>query len=337
MFIAAFVVYVGVWAVERFALNHEVASHYYEKGYSWSDAVPTIYQVKQPFNAKSIALELVLQWVMWKAPLMLFTYNCLRLNEGKVKWILLGVTAAICLAADIVLTIFLSSIYNNMMYFGLFSLFTVIASAVGNMQRNRTKEGLLDSLLPLLCIAVIFTIQVLALPILYYIYSKNLSSEAAIFLTFYGYPFVDLIMYGIVLFMGSYTSREVRTFYSQIHYLLIGYEVGFILLIGYTEVEFYYLISYLVFRNIFSNWVMWKWENVVKLPPVVAGWGLAYYFSYALMFLPFAGVGNLVIGSGYYSMILANTRTLLYYIPSSLYPSDTFTPSTTPTDYALNL
>jgi hypothetical protein len=73
-------VYVGVWAVERFALNHELASHYYEKSYNWSDAVPVSHQIKVGADAKTMALDLVLQWVMWKGPLLLFTYNCLRLN-----------------------------------------------------------------------------------------------------------------------------------------------------------------------------------------------------------------------------------------------------------------
>ena len=81
---------------------------------------------------------------------------------------------------------------------------------------------------------------------------------------------------------------------------------------------------------------MWRWDNVVKLPPVLPGWGLMYYFSYAFMFIPFAGVGNIIIGTGYYSIILVNTPTVLYNIPSSLYPSDTFTPSLFLTDYELN-
>lgn len=71
---------------------------------------------------------------------------------------------------------------------------------------------------------------------LYWAYFKHLSFQGASFLTFYAYPFIDLIMYALILVMGSFVSRHVRTFFSQIHYLLIGYEVGFILLIGYTEV-----------------------------------------------------------------------------------------------------
>ncbi len=81
---------------------------------------------------------------------------------------------------------------------------------------------------------------------------------------------------------------------------------------------------------------MWRWENVLKLPPVLPGWGIAYYFSYALIFIPFAGVGNVIIGAGYYSIILVNTSTVLYNLPSSLYPSDTFIPSSNLTDYELN-
>jgi len=81
---------------------------------------------------------------------------------------------------------------------------------------------------------------------------------------------------------------------------------------------------------------MWKWDNVVKVPTLFGGWIVPYYFSYVLMFIPFSGVGNIVIGTGYYSIILVSTGTILYNIPSSLYPSDLFTPSTTFTDYQLN-
>lgn len=97
------------------------------------------------------------------------------------------------------------------------------------------------------------------------------------------------------------------------------------MLIGYTEVEFYYLCAYLIFRNVFTNWVMWRWDNIVKLPPVLPGWIVPYYFSYALLFIPFGGVGNIVTSVGYYSLILVNTPTLLYIFPSSLYPTNGFT------------
>lgn len=77
--------------------------------------------------------------MMWKGPLMLFTFNCMKLNDGKLKWILLGVAVLILLAADILLTIFLLYIYNNMMYFGLYSLVTVIMGLVANLPLKRMK------------------------------------------------------------------------------------------------------------------------------------------------------------------------------------------------------
>lgn len=91
-----------------------------------------------------------------------------------------------------------------------------------------------------------------------------------------------------------------------------------------------------MFRNLFTNWVMWRWEGVVMLPPVLPGWVLPYYFSYVLMFIPFAGVGNIVLSVGYYSMILVNTRTALYVLPSSFYPLNIYTPATNPQDFKLN-
>ena len=127
-------------------------------------------------DAKTLALDLVLQWVMWKGPLLLFTYNCLRLNETKMKWILFGVSALVVIAADVVLTIFLLSIYNTMMFFGLFSLVTIIVAIVGNMSLDRTKHAVFDSLFPLLTIALLSVFQLLALPILYYVYAQNLSA-----------------------------------------------------------------------------------------------------------------------------------------------------------------
>ena len=63
----------------------------------------------------------------------------MKLNEGKLKWILLGVAALILLSADILLTIFLLYIYNNMMYFGLYSLVTVIVGTVANLSLKRVK------------------------------------------------------------------------------------------------------------------------------------------------------------------------------------------------------
>lgn len=179
-------------------------------------------------------MGLLLEWITWKAPLVFFTYNCIKLNQGKMKFIVLSVCLMILLGADIALTIFVSDIYNNYMYFGLFSLITVIASIICNHSLQRTKQSILDSLLPLLSIGILHTIQVLGLPILYKQYSSNLSSPISILLMIYLFPIVDLLMYCMFLTMGSYISREVKVFHQQVHFLMVGYATGYIMLIGYT-------------------------------------------------------------------------------------------------------
>lgn len=137
----------------------------------------------------------------------MFTYNCLRLNETTMKWILLAVSAVVLIGADVVLTIFMLSIYNSMMYFGLFAIVTIIVAIVGNMSLDRTKQAVFDSVFPLLTIALLSMFQLLALPILYHVYAKNLAAEAAVFISFYAYPFIDLIMYALILFLGSFVSK----------------------------------------------------------------------------------------------------------------------------------
>ncbi len=82
---------------------------------------------------------------------------------------------------------------------------------------------------------------------------------------------------------------------------------------------------------------MWRWDNVVKLPPLLPGWIAPYYFSYALLFIPFGGIGNITTSVGYYSLILVNTSPLLYVIPSSLYPYDTYTFSGVVSNFDMNI
>lgn len=69
-----------VWGIEKILLNHEVSSHYYLKSYAWSYAYPTVFKI--PINASLIGLSLavVFEWMMWKIPLIVFTYNCIRLR-----------------------------------------------------------------------------------------------------------------------------------------------------------------------------------------------------------------------------------------------------------------
>jgi hypothetical protein len=75
------------------------------------------------------------------------------------------------------------------------------------------------------------------LPKLYSIYLQNMtSSMSALFLIFYIYPAFDLLFYSLTLLLGTKIDQNLKGFFSQIHFFLIGYGAGMVLLVGYTEV-----------------------------------------------------------------------------------------------------
>jgi hypothetical protein len=51
---------------------------------------------------------------------------------------------------------------------------------------------------------------------------------------FYLFPIFDLLMYALLLYMGTKTSKYVKIFCQQLHFLTLGYAVGMIMLCGYT-------------------------------------------------------------------------------------------------------
>lgn len=59
---------------------------------------------------------------------------------------------------------------------------------------------------------------------------------SALFLIIYAYPAIDLLIYSVVLLLGNKVEDSVKSFFSVIHYMLLGYGAGMILIVGYTEV-----------------------------------------------------------------------------------------------------
>ena len=185
---------------------------------------------------------------------------------------------------------------------------------------NRTKEAVCNTIFPLLIISGLYLIYSLLLPSLYHIYYANLSLMSIIFLIIYAYPVIDLILYSLCLWLGTKVEDDVKALFSVIHYMLLGYGAGMILIVGYTEVEFYYLLGYFIFRNVFVNHIVRKWERVVANPPALPGWGIIYYVSYGLSFIPVVGVGKLVVAKSFMSFIFSKTSTILYGMYNPLYP-----------------
>lgn len=138
------------------------------------------------------------------------------------------------LALDIILTIFANNVYNDWIYYTLYFVLTLIVAIINNNGLNRTKEAVCNTLVPLLIIPFLYLVYSLLLPSLYYVYYTNLSNMSTIFLIIYAYPLFDLIFYSLVLFLGTKVEDDVKSLFSVIHFMLLGYGVGMILIVGYT-------------------------------------------------------------------------------------------------------
>ena len=107
----------------------------------------------------------------------------------------------------------------------------------------------------------------------------------------------------------------------------MGYFVGMTLLVGVTEVEFYYLVAYMLFRNFFTNWVMYKWEDTINVHPCLPVWIVPYYLSYAFSFLPFTYLAKVAVSRSFFSQEFSQACMILFYYPTSEYPYNTTTPA----------
>jgi hypothetical protein len=162
----------------------------------------------------------------------------------------------VLLTVDILLTIFALSFYNEYLFYGFYVVFGGIVVLVNAKEKGR---ALGNFLIPLLIIAFLYFSYAFLLPSLYQLYYNNLGDYSSRFIVIYSYPIIDLIFYAMTLGLGTKVDNWVKGFLSSIHFLLLGYGVGMILLVGYTEVEFYYLLAYFIFRNIFVNYIMRHW------------------------------------------------------------------------------
>ena len=83
----------------------------------------------------------------------------------------------------------------------------------------------------------------------------------------------------------------------------------------------------MIFRNFFTNRVMWDWEKIVNNPACLSGWPLYYYLSYLLNTSFVIGLGRLVISKSFFTQNLAMVPPILYSIQSSLYTHSSAVPA----------
>lgn len=222
----------------------------------------------------------------------------------------------VALAVDILLFIFIPSQYNDWYFFALSAFLSFILVLINN-GKNRL-AGLAAIFYPLGFIGFLYACYAYFFPALFLVYRNNVP-EASLYIQVYLFPLWDLLLYAFYLTMNAHITKLSQKFLSYVNFLMLGYFAGITMLIGITEVEFYYLLAYLLFRNFFVNWVMWRWDHIVNLPAVLPGWIFIFYMSNFLNFVPVNGIGQLTISKGYFSEQFNQACLLLYYIPSSLY------------------
>lgn len=247
------------------------------------------------------------------------------LNSRIVKYVTWAIAVALMLAADILLLIFIPTIYQEYMFYAFTALLTIVVTLINN--RPFILNSFLSSFLPYFFIAVLYFFYSYLIPSIFNQVIKNINPGYE-YVMIYGYPILDLILYSCLLALNS----SIRLHYAKpllsfVQFYLIGYFAGITMLASVTEVEFYYLVAYLLFRNFFTNWVMWRWEGVVNNPPCLPGWGIVYYLSYIFNFLPVIGMGPLVLSKSFHSQQFSQSCLLLYYYPNTQYPYNTLTPS----------
>lgn len=202
---------IGIWAIDYNAVSRQ-ASIYYYNTFTVSSYVDTttyansnsMFPTSNPFDTLGTAMSLVYSWVLWKGPILIYVLHLIEHQESKIiKIVTFAAEVAILLAIDILLTIYASSFWNEWIYYGAFVLLSLTVTLVNNCGINRTKEAILNTLIPLLLIAALYVIYTLLLPTLYHLYLNSLEAMSAVFLLIYLYPAFDLLLYALTLYLGT--------------------------------------------------------------------------------------------------------------------------------------
>lgn len=135
------------------------------------------------------------------------------------------------LAADIVLTIFIPTIYQDFMFFA----FTALLSTVLTMINNRPGCGVafFSSFLPYFYIALLYFFYSYLIPSIFNLMVRNVDPGYD-YLMIYGYPILDVILYGGLLFINSKNFERAKPMLAAIQFYIIGYGVGITLLASMT-------------------------------------------------------------------------------------------------------
>lgn len=129
------------------------------------------------------------------------------------------------------------------------------------------------------------------------------------------FPLVDFIFYTMIIAISYICDSHTLKFIKMFQFLNVGYAVGHVILFSPDDVEFYYLVTYFVIRNISFNWILQRVQKYVIIPCPQPGWIMIYLVSLCINFIPFIGFGKLVISKSFYSQILQLTLPIQSYMP----------------------
>jgi hypothetical protein len=131
---------IGVWAIDYLAVGIQSSYYYtnnlkvssYTDTYSYTDSTQMFTSSSSSTNsALAVAMSLIYSWILWKASLIVFSYQIVSREEGKGLRVGTVITLLlVLLTIDILLTIFALSFYNDYIFFGAYVIFTVVVGLV---------------------------------------------------------------------------------------------------------------------------------------------------------------------------------------------------------------
>ena len=197
-------------------------------------------------------------------------------------------------------------------------LSVVLIGINGLKSKRKIYRNLKNFLLPIGYIVWAYVCFSLLIPGIYGAIYKGIGQDAP-FIIVHIFPVIDIIFYSLIIVITYYCDPHAIKFIKMLQFLNAGYAIGHVILFSPGDVEFYYLVTYFVIRNFSFNWIVQRVQKYVINPCPLPGWIMVYLVSLCLNFIPFTGVGRLVVSKSFYSQILQLTLPIQSYIPPSSY------------------
>jgi len=93
----------------------------------------SIYTTTEVRTAQAVALSLLFSWLMWKLPLSLFILHLAFEQPNRIlKYVSWSISLVIMLTVDLLLTVFISTVYQDYMFYCFTAVIAIIISLINN-------------------------------------------------------------------------------------------------------------------------------------------------------------------------------------------------------------